>query len=119
MIIRGIEVNFDFLDADDVERFEEEAKKVKEDCEIKNKKEMTYAQIIREECKVIDNFFDNVFGNGVSFKIFRGKNNLEEHIKAFGDIVNEKVEQQKRLQNTYNRYQPSREQRRQNRGNKI
>ena len=33
MKIRGIEVDFDFLDADDVERFEKEAKKVQEECE--------------------------------------------------------------------------------------
>lgn len=118
MKIRGIEVNFDFLDADDVERFEREAKKVKENCEIKNEQEMTYSQIIREECKIIDNFFNNVFGDGIAFKIFKGKNNLEEHIKAFEDIVNEKVEQQRRLKNTYDRYQPNREKRRHYKGNK-
>ena len=118
MVIRGIEVNFNFLDADDVEKFEREAEKVKKECEIKGKQQMTYSQIIREECRVIDTFFNNVFGQGIADKIFKGKNNLEEHIKAFEDIVNEKVEQQRRLQNTYNRYQPNREQRRHNKGNK-
>lgn len=114
MKIRNIEVDFDFLDADDVERFENEAKKVKEECEIKNKQEMSYSEIIREECNIIDRFFDNVFGKGVSEKIFNNKKNLNEHIKAFEDIMNEKIEQQKGLQNTFERYQPNREQRRYN-----
>nr|DAR36292.1 MAG TPA: hypothetical protein [Caudoviricetes sp.] len=114
MKIRGIEVDFNFLDADDAERFEKEAERVKQECEIKGKKEMTYSQTIREECKVIDNFFDNVFGKGISFKMFQGKNNLEDHINAFEDIVKEKMEQQKGLQNTFDRYQPNREQRRYN-----
>lgn len=114
MIIRGIEVDFNFLDADDVERFEQEVEKVKQECEIKGRQQMTYSQTIREECKVIDDFFDNVFGKEIAFKMFKGKNNLEEHIKAFEDIIKEKIEQQKGLQSTFDRYQPNREQRRNN-----
>lgn len=114
MKIRDIEVDFDFLDADDVERFEKEAKRVKEECEIKNKQEMSYSEVIREECNIIDKFFDNVFGNGITEKLFNGKKNLNEHLKAFEDIVKEKIEQQKGLQNTLDRYQPNREQRRYN-----
>ena len=114
MKIREIEVDFDFLDADDVERFEKEARRVKEECEIKNKQEMSYSEAIREECNIIDRFFDNVFGNGIAEKLFNGKKNLNEHIKAFEDIVKEKIEQRKGLQNTLDRYQPNREQRRYN-----
>lgn len=114
MKLKDIEVDFDFLDADDVERFEKEAKRVKEACEMKNKEEMSYSEVIREECNIIDTFFDNVFGEGISEKLFNGKKNLNEHIKAFEDIVNKKIEQQRDLQNTLNRYQPNREQRRYN-----
>ena len=114
MKIRNVEVEFDFLDADDVEKFEIEAQKVKEECENRAKKEMSYSQAIREECKIIDNFFDNVFGEGISLKIFNGKSNLSEHIKAFEDIMNEKIEQQNKFKNTMERYQPNREQRRYN-----
>ncbi len=114
MKIRDIEVNFNFLDADDIEKFEKEAKKVQEESNKKSTQEMTYSEAIREECKIIDNFFDNVLGEGTSQKIFKGKANLEEHIKAFEDIVKEKVEQQKGLENTFNRYKPNREERRYN-----
>ena len=87
MKIRDIEVDFDFLDADDVERFENAAKRVVEECAYKEKKEMTYAEVIREECNIIDRFFDAVFGNGISEKLFKGKKNLSDHVKAFEDIV--------------------------------
>ena len=112
MKIRGIEVDFNFLDADDAERFEKEAEKVVKECEIKEKQQMSYCQTIREECMVIDNLFTNVFGIGISKKMLNGKYNLEDHLKAFEDIVKEKLEQQKGLQNTFDRYQPNREQRR-------
>lgn len=118
MKIRNIEVDFDFLDADDVERFENEARKVKEKCELKENENMTYAQAIREECKVIDEFFDGVFGEGISQKIFGGKNNLGDHIKAFEDIVKAKNEKQKDFQNTLERYQPNRQERRYNKYHK-
>ena len=114
MKIRNIEVDFNFLDADDVERFENEAERVRQECEIKRKKEMPYSQVIREECRIINNFFDNVFGEGIAEKIFGNKNNLEDHIKAFEDIVKQKVEQQKGLESTFERYQPNREERRYN-----
>lgn len=118
MKIRDVEVNFDFLDADDMERFEKEAQKVKEETKNKQIKEMSYSEALRAECKIIKDFFDNVFGNGISEKIFKGKNNLAEHIKAFEDIVNEKISQQKQLNTTFERYQPNRAEKRYNQFNK-
>lgn len=118
MKIRNIEVDFNFLDADDIERFEKEAEKVRQECQIKNKEEMSLSQVIREECRIINNFFDNVFGEGLSEKLFENKNNLEDHIKAFEDIVKQKIEQQKGLESTFERYQPNREQRRYNKYHK-
>ena len=41
MKIKDVEVNFSFTDADDVERFENEAKKVKQKTETRKKKEIT------------------------------------------------------------------------------
>lgn len=107
MKILNIEVNFDFLDADDLERFENEAQKVTEECSKSNEKELSHSQLIREECRIIDNFFNNVFGDGTADKLFKGKSNLNEHIKAFEDIANQKIAQQTSLKNTLERYQPN------------
>ena len=113
MNIRGVEIDFNFLDADDIERFEKEAYKVKDECNKQKKETISLSEAIRKECKIINNFFDNVFGQGISEKIFKGKNNLDEHIKAFEDIVRAKIEQQANL-NEFDRYLPNREQRRYN-----
>lgn len=120
MKIRDIEVDFDFLDADDVERFENEAKRVVEECKKTAQKTMSHSEAIRVECDIVETFFDNVFGKGISEELFNGRKNLSDHIKAFEDIVKTKNEKQKDLQSTLDRYQPNREQRRYNqfRGNR-
>jgi len=61
---------------------------------------------------MINEFFDNVFGNRTSEKILKGKMNLQEHITAFADIVDEKIRQQKDLQDTLDKYSPNRVMRR-------
>lgn len=114
MILKGIEVEFDFLDADSVEKMEKEFEKVKEECIKKEKLELKVSEIIREECRIIDEFIDNVFGKGISEKIFNNKKNLKEHIEVFQEIANEKMKYQNDLTNTFYRYQPNREQRRNN-----
>lgn len=108
MKIRDIEFDFDFLDANDMERFENEAKKITEICQNNSIKSLSYSDAIREECKIIDNFFDKVFGEGAAQKIFKGKMNLNEHIFAFKDIVDEKVKKQQEFKNLIGRYKPNR-----------
>lgn len=114
MKIRNIEVDFDFLDADSMEKLENEAEKVIEKCENEEIKQMSCSNAIREECKIIEDFFDGVFGEGIAEKIFKGKKNLTEHIKIFEEIIKMKNEQQKDLQNVFERYQPNREHKRHN-----
>lgn len=104
MKISNIEIEFDFLDADNVEKFEEEAKKVVE--KSKTEKEMSYSEALRFECKVVEEFIDNVFGKGISEKIFKGKKNLKEHINVFQQLVDEKNKSQEELQKLYDKYAP-------------
>ena len=99
MKLEDIEVNFSFTDADDVERFENAAKKVYEEAEKNKKKEMNASEIIREECNIIEEFFNSVFGEGISNKLFNEKKDIVEHIKLFEDIVKAKVEATKDIQN--------------------
>lgn len=118
MKLKDIEVDFSFTDADDLERLENSAKKVKEKSAEYEKKELSVSEAIREECKIINDFFDEVFGNKISEKLFNGKNDLKEHMDLFTDIINEKVKQTNAFQNMYNnieynsKYMPNREQRR-------
>lgn len=120
MRIKNIEVEFSFSDADDIEKLENSAKKVKEKSAEYEKKELSVSEAIREECKIINIFFDEVFGEGISEKLFNGKNDLKEHIDLFKDIIDEKVRQTNAFQNMYNnieynsKYMPNRETRRYN-----
>lgn len=106
MKIRDVEVEFDFLDADDVEKFENEAKKVVEKCKNKNIEQMSHADALREECNIIEDFFRGIFNNETVEKMFKGKKNLADHIMAFEDIVNMKNEKQQDLQRVFDRYKP-------------
>lgn len=115
MKIRDVDVDFSFTDADDIEKFEIEAKKIEEISNNYEKKEMSTADVIREECNIIENFFDNVFEKGISQRLFKGKKDLKDHITLFEDVVKAKIEQVKDIQNVYNnienadRYKPNRE----------
>lgn len=106
MKILDIEVDFDLFDADQVEKFEEEAKKVLDASNETHIEEMTLSQALKRECQMIEDFFDNVFGNDISKQLFKGKKNLTEHIKAFEDIVNEKTRKQEELEKTMAKYLP-------------
>ena len=120
MKIKDIEVDFSFTNADDIERFEKAAKEVKEKSENYKKEEKSTADVIRDECNIIEEFFENVFGKGISEKLFNGKKDLKEHSELFLDIVKEKVEQTKSFQDMYNnfeyraKYMPNRATRRYN-----
>lgn len=114
MKIKDIEIDFNFLDADNIEKFENEARKVINKTNNEKIKEMTYGEALRQECAIVEEFLDNVFEKGISEKIFKGKKDLMEHIKVFQDIVDEKNRKQQELQNLYNRYVPNRMQKRKN-----
>jgi len=110
--IRNVEIEFDLLDANDMEKFETECQKVLEESNKKNTQELSMSETIRRECEIVETFFDNVFGSGISKKIFKGKMNLNEHIKAFSDIIEEKIKAQNDLNNTLSKYLPNRNERR-------
>lgn len=112
MKIKNIEIDFDFLDADDVERLENATKKVVEKTDEYKGKEISMSEEIRIECKIIDEFLDEVFGKGISEKLFSGKQNLKEHVDVFQDIMNEKIRYNKDMEAIYQRYQPNRDTRR-------
>lgn len=116
MNIENLRNNFDFFDADNIEKFEKAAQNVVDECSNPEIKMMKMSEAIRKECKIIDNFIDAVFGEGQSFEIFNGKNSLGEHVKIFEEIVKIKNNKQKELQDTFNRYMPNREQKRNNKG---
>lgn len=122
MKLKDIEVEFSFTDADDLERLENATKRVKEKAETEEKKELSLSEKIKKECNIIEEFIDEVFGKGLSLKIFKGKKDLQEHMELFTDIMNYKIDTTRNFQNLYDnleyksKYMPNRETRRHGKG---
>lgn len=120
MKLRNIEVEFSFTDADDIERLEKGLELVKSKTIEVESKEIKLSECIKNECAIIEEFFDTVFGEGTSKRLFEGKMDLKEHSECFIEVAEEKVKQTKGMQNIYDnlehksKYMPNREQRRYN-----
>lgn len=120
MKIGNIDVDFSFTDADDIEKFERALIVVKEKSAEYEKKQVKMSEALRVECNIIDEFFDTVFGEGISQKLFEGKKDLQKHMELFKDITEAKNEATKSFQDLYNnlevktKYMPNRETRRYN-----
>lgn len=118
--ICGQELELDLFDADVMETYEKSMDKVVERSkESKKHTEMSNADGIREMCGIVKDFFDEVFGEGTSEKLFKGKNNLAVCMDAFGIVSTESNKMKGQATAIINRYNMNRAQRRQDgKGNK-
>ena len=66
---------------------------------------------IRQECKLLRDFLDYVFGEGTSENNIKNKNSLRECIKVYEDVFKERDRQLDNLSEVMNRYSPERVQR--------
>lgn len=114
MNIFGIELEYDFFDADQLEVYERENQKVAETIkEPTQYEEKTTAEAIRIQCRIVDNFFDEVFGAGTAQRIFKGKSNIKDHMEAFGIVAAAAVDSKGELNAIEDKYSPNRAERRQ------
>lgn len=111
--INGVELEFDLLDADMAESYENAYRKMQKD--VANiPKNLSLAENIRKQCKLIFNFFDEVFGEGTSKNIFGNKTNLRECIKAVETIIDHVNKDTEEANKIINKYSPNRATRRAN-----
>ena len=111
MKINDVELDIDFTDADILEKIESGSKIVYEKTKELKGKEYQLAEGIRQECKILKEFLDYVFGEGTSQKLFGNKDSLHLCLKAFEDIINEKEKQVKSINDLVSKYSPDRVQR--------
>lgn len=112
MTINGVEFDIDFTDADTLDLIDNESKKVYEKAEkLRIEENLSPAEGIRQECKIVKDFFDNVFGEGTSEEIFKGKDSLTQCLNAYEDLMNAYQEQYKSYYDRINKYSPDRLQR--------
>lgn len=82
----GAEYEFDVRDADTAEKFENAVDKMRD--EEKNiPKAGKASEIIRQQCKMIKNFFDNCLGEGAGVALCTEKSNISEHYDAYESFL--------------------------------
>lgn len=107
----NFETNIDFTDADFMEKFEDCYGKMLEESE-KVPKVGKVSEITRSQCKVFDNFYDRLFGNGTSKKMFLGKNSMDMRVQAANSLFDFRNCEQSRYNGMVNKYMPNRKSRR-------
>lgn len=87
MKINGVELELDLYDADVMDRYTEAIKKFDNKQKNKSIKGLSNGEIIRQECKMVFDFFNDVFGTGTDKKVFGDKTNFKECLNAFKQVV--------------------------------
>lgn len=106
IIINGVSLEGDFMDADFVGPYEEATKKMQAKAtESQGKKYNSFAESIREQCETVDEYFDDIFGAGTAGKLFAGaEHHLMIHLKAVEDLTNWAQGEKKKLNDFTNKY---------------
>ena len=96
MEINGVTLEFDYYDADQLERVENGILAVQEGCG--NLPEgLKLSESMRRQCGLVFAFFDGVFGEGTAGRVFGPSTNLMVCLDAFEAVVEEIKRQQKKL----------------------
>ncbi|NFO87912.1 AP endonuclease [Clostridium botulinum] len=87
MLINNVEIeDLDLLDADVAERYQSALIRMEKAEKIFGNK-TNLAEIIRNECGKVFDFFNEVFGEGTDKKIFGNKTNYRECENAFKQLI--------------------------------
>ena len=109
--LNGIEFEIDFTDADTIEKIEKgieiNDKKIN-DIESNLNENTSLAEGVKQACKILKDFLDDVLGEGSSEKLFGSKNSLSLCIKVYQDLINERNRQYENMQKIIDEYSPDR-----------
>ena len=116
MKVLNTEIEFNFNDADDMEKLENAIDEANCKLNSMNTEGRRTSKVIRETCKIIFDCFNKTFGEGMDKRVFGTKTSLDICINAFNDLCNARLEQeralQKEVQNIESKYSPNRAMRR-------
>nr|DAM26084.1 MAG TPA: hypothetical protein [Caudoviricetes sp.] len=113
IVVLGNELEYDFFDADLLEKYEDENARVKNRIQDQTQYEgKRTAEALRIQCGIVDDFFNALFGNGTSEKLFGGKNNIKTHMEAFGQVCEAAMSCNSELSAITDKYSPNRAERR-------
>lgn len=97
MKVLETEIEFDFYDAEQMERFDIGSDEIVTGINSIKLKNLKQSEFVNEFCTIIENGFDKIFGNGTSKKIFKGKRNFKDCVQAFKDLVKARKNQEQEI----------------------
>lgn len=107
MVINGVELELDLLDADMAEKFETECQRVKDRVADKKAYEgKSNPDAMRYQCEVVNDFFDCMFGAGTSEKLFKGRHHIGRSMEAFATVVSEANKSGEKVKEISREYMP-------------
>lgn len=105
LIINNVKLEGDLMDADFMEKFETAMVKMRDSAlEAKRQSFPTAAANYRAQCEVVNTCFDEIFGAGTAVKLFGGKMNVMDHLKALEKVSEWAAGERKALNDLTNRY---------------
>ena len=105
LIINNVKLEGDLMDADFMEKFETAMVKMRDSAlEAKRQSFPTAAANYRAQCEVVNTCFDEIFGSGTAVKLFGGKMNVMDHLKAIEKVSEWAAGERKALNDLTNRY---------------
>lgn len=105
LIINNVKLEGDLMDADFMEKFETAMVKMRDSAlEAKRQSFPTAAANYRAQCEVVNTCFDEIFGAGTAVKLFGGKMNVMDHLKAIEKVSEWTAGERKALNDLTNRY---------------
>lgn len=99
MKILDTEVEFDFYNAEQAEKFEKYADIATQELNKINANKMKQSVFIKSVCEIVEKCFNNIFGNDVAVKIFNNKKDFHLCIRAFKDLIKGRLEQEEIIAN--------------------
>ena len=96
MLLNGVELEYDFYDADQMEVFENAVERAMADVDkaLEAKKQ---SQLIRGVCQVTIDMIDEIFGDGTADEVFQGETNFRKSMQVFNALVKEKIRQEEEV----------------------
>ena len=99
MKVLETEIDFDFYDAEQMEKLEANIDKITKGINKIKPEKMKQSQFINKFCTIVEEGFDNIFGTGVAKEIFKEKRNFKLCVQAFRDLVKAREEQEREVDN--------------------
>lgn len=89
-------------------RLKQQAKKFFDECKNATKKAKAESEAVRNQCKAIAGFIDELFGEGTAEKLIKNGSNLFDCINVFGEVIKAieqiKAEQNEKFETLFNKY---------------